>query len=109
MVSHSSSAHLFPPVVFDDINVRFRPYDGTLAYALEGIGGRYFDDDQKAVPTDRRPADVEEPVGSVAPYSLDPENAERVGAISAAAGDAFFASAHPYPAIGLARTGFRPT
>jgi NAD(P)-dependent dehydrogenase (short-subunit alcohol dehydrogenase family) len=152
--SLSSSAHLFSPVVFDDINFRFRPYDATLAYAqsrtavnlfavaatarwrndgitmnavnpgaiatplqrhvggklatpvelqktteqgastsvllavaaqLEGIGGRYFNDNQEAVPTDQRPADVEELVRSVAPYSLDPENAQRVWAISAAA------------------------
>lgn len=32
VVSVSSSAHLFSPVVFDDINFRFRPYDPTQAY-----------------------------------------------------------------------------
>jgi NAD(P)-dependent dehydrogenase (short-subunit alcohol dehydrogenase family) len=32
VVSVSSSAHLFSPVVFDDINFRFRPYDPLLAY-----------------------------------------------------------------------------
>ncbi|WP_250032516.1 SDR family NAD(P)-dependent oxidoreductase [Paractinoplanes maris] len=154
VVSLSSSAHLFSPVVFDDINFKFRPYDATLAYAqsktavnlfavaatarwrddgitvnavnpgaiatplqrhvggklatpadlqktteqgastsvllavspqLEGIGGRYFNDNQEAVPTDQRPADVEELVRSVAPYSLDPDNAERIWTISAAA------------------------
>jgi hypothetical protein len=37
------------------------------------------------VPTDHRPADLEELVRSVAPYSLDPENAERLWAISTAA------------------------
>ena len=153
VVSLSSSAHLFSPVVFDDINFKFRPYDATLAYAqsktavnlfavaasarwrddgitvntanpgaiatplqrhvggklatpvelqktteqgastsvllavspqLEDIGGRYFNDNQEAVPTDQRPADVEELVQSVAPYSLDPENAERLWAISIA-------------------------
>jgi hypothetical protein len=52
---------------------------------LEGIGGRYFNDNQEAVPTDRRPDDVEELVRSVAPYSQDPENAERIWSLSAAA------------------------
>jgi hypothetical protein len=52
---------------------------------LADIGGRYFNDNQEAVPTDQRPADVEELVRSVAPYSLDPENAERLWTISAAA------------------------
>jgi NAD(P)-dependent dehydrogenase (short-subunit alcohol dehydrogenase family) len=154
VVSLSSSGHLFSPVVFDDINFNFRPYDATLAYAqsktavnlfavaasarwrhdgitvnavnpgaiatplqrhvggklatpvelqkttgqgastslllavsplLAGVGGRYFNDNQEAVPTDHRPAGVEELVRSVAPYSLDPENAERLWAISAAA------------------------
>ena len=33
IVSVSSSAHLFSPVVFDDINFDFRPYDPRLAYA----------------------------------------------------------------------------
>jgi NAD(P)-dependent dehydrogenase (short-subunit alcohol dehydrogenase family) len=32
VVSVSSSAHLFSPVVFDDINFRYRPYDPTQAY-----------------------------------------------------------------------------
>ncbi|AGZ44061.1 SDR family NAD(P)-dependent oxidoreductase [Actinoplanes friuliensis] len=154
VVSLSSSAHLFSPVVFDDINFKFRPYDATLAYAqsktavnlfavaaterwrndgitvnaanpgaivtplqrhvggklatpvelqktteqgastsvllavsplLAGIGGRYFNDNQEGVPTDQRPAEVEELVRSVAPYSLDPENAERLWVLSAAA------------------------
>jgi NAD(P)-dependent dehydrogenase (short-subunit alcohol dehydrogenase family) len=156
VISLSSSAHLFSPVVFDDINFDFRPYDATLAYAqsktavnlfavaatarwrddgitvnavnpgaiatplqrhvggklatpvelqktteqgastsvllavsplLDGIGGRYFNDNQEAVPTDRRPADVEELVRSVAPYSQDADNAERLWALSAAAVD----------------------
>ena len=52
---------------------------------LEGIGGRYFNDNQEAVPVDHRPADVEELVRSVAPYSLDPENADRLWTISTAA------------------------
>ncbi|MFZ2049987.1 MAG: SDR family NAD(P)-dependent oxidoreductase [Solirubrobacteraceae bacterium] len=33
IVAVSSSAHLRSPVVFDDINFRFRPYDPLLAYA----------------------------------------------------------------------------
>ncbi|MEO8076396.1 MAG: SDR family NAD(P)-dependent oxidoreductase [Acidobacteriota bacterium] len=32
VVSLSSSGHLISPVVFDDINFRFRPYDPLLAY-----------------------------------------------------------------------------
>lgn len=32
VVSVSSSGHLFSPVVFDDVNFRFRPYDPLLAY-----------------------------------------------------------------------------
>jgi hypothetical protein len=33
IVAVSSTAHLFSPVVFDDIHVHFRPYDPGLAYA----------------------------------------------------------------------------
>ncbi len=33
IVAVSSSGHLWSPVVFDDINFRFRPYDPLLAYA----------------------------------------------------------------------------
>jgi NAD(P)-dependent dehydrogenase (short-subunit alcohol dehydrogenase family) len=32
VVSVSSSAHMMSPVIFDDINFRFRPYDQWLAY-----------------------------------------------------------------------------
>ena len=32
VVAVSSSGHLFSPVVFDDVNFRFRPYDPLLAY-----------------------------------------------------------------------------
>jgi NAD(P)-dependent dehydrogenase (short-subunit alcohol dehydrogenase family) len=32
IVAVSSSGHLWSPVVFDDINFRFRPYDPLLAY-----------------------------------------------------------------------------
>ncbi|MEL4317484.1 SDR family NAD(P)-dependent oxidoreductase [Leifsonia sp. YIM 134122] len=53
VVSVSSSAHLFSPVVFDDINFSFRPYDPRLAYGqsktaviLFGVGAsrRWADD-----------------------------------------------------------------
>jgi NAD(P)-dependent dehydrogenase (short-subunit alcohol dehydrogenase family) len=33
IVAVSSTAHLFSPVVFDDLHFRFRPYDPSLAYA----------------------------------------------------------------------------
>lgn len=147
VVSVSSSAHLFSPVVFDDINFRFRPYDPTQAYGqsktavilfgvaaserwaddgitvntlnpgaiatplqrhvggklatplelqktpaqgasttlllatspqLDGIGGRYFNDNQEANVVDQRPSDVTELVNSVANYALDTDAATRV-------------------------------
>jgi NAD(P)-dependent dehydrogenase (short-subunit alcohol dehydrogenase family) len=151
VVSLSSSGHLFSPVVFDDINFNFRPYDPTLAYGqsktavnlfavgasarwahdritvnavnpgaiatplqrhvggklatpvelqktpaqgasttvlvatsplLEGIGGRYFNDNQEATVTDHRPATISELVSAVADYSLDWANANRLWEIS---------------------------
>lgn len=147
VVALSSSAHLFSPVVFDDLDFRFRPYDPTQAYAqaktavnlfaveatrrwaddgitinavnpgaistplqrhvggklatpvelqktpeqgasttvlvatspvLDGLGGRYFNDNQEATVVDYRPGDFASLVGGVAKYSLDPDNAERL-------------------------------
>lgn len=147
VVSVSSSAHLFSPVVFDDINFRFRPYDPTQAYGqsktavilfgvaaserwaddgitvnslnpgaiatplqrhvggklatpldlqktpaqgasttvllatsplLDGIGGRYFNDNQEAKVVDQRPSDITELVNSVADYALDTDAANRI-------------------------------
>jgi NAD(P)-dependent dehydrogenase (short-subunit alcohol dehydrogenase family) len=151
IVSVSSSGHLRSPVVFDDIDYRFREYDRFGAYGqsktanvlfavgatarwaddgitanalmpggiatnlqrhmdpdyirrrmeesggtlrlktveqgaatsvllatsplLEGIGGRYFEDcNEAAVIAERDP----ETTGGVAPYALDPENADRL-------------------------------
>lgn len=154
VVSVSSSAHLFSPVVFDDIDFRFRPYDplqaygqsktavvlfgvaatsrwaddgitvnsvnpgaiatslqrhvgGTLATPIElqktpaqgastsvlvatggqldGIGGRYFNDNQEAIAVDHRPTDITELANSVASYALDLDVAERLWAIAARA------------------------
>jgi NAD(P)-dependent dehydrogenase (short-subunit alcohol dehydrogenase family) len=154
VVSLSSSSHLFSPIVWDDINFNFRPYDPTLAYGqsktavnlfavgatnrwtdvgitvnavnpgaiatplqrhvggrlatpvqlqktpqqgaattvlvatsplLDGLGGRYFNDNQEAVPTDHRPADIEALVNSVASYSQDAANADRLWEISTGA------------------------
>jgi len=154
VVSLSSSAHLFSPVVFDDINFGFRPYDPQLAYGqsktavnlfavgasarwtddgitvnavnpgaiatplqrhvggrvltpvelrkstaqgasttvlvatsplLDGIGGRYFNDNQEAIPADHRPPTFAELVSAVAAYSLDRDNADRLWDISARA------------------------
>jgi NAD(P)-dependent dehydrogenase (short-subunit alcohol dehydrogenase family) len=147
VVCVSCSSHLYCPVIFDDINFRFRPYDPMTAYGqsktattllavavsaqwasagivanavnpgviatslrrqigglrpsverlktvqqaaattilaavsplLQGIGGRYFDDCNEAPVVDHRTADL---VG-VAPYALDPDNAERLWAHAA--------------------------
>jgi NAD(P)-dependent dehydrogenase (short-subunit alcohol dehydrogenase family) len=147
VVALSSSAHLSSPVVFDDLDFRFRPYDPRQAYAqsktavnlfaveatrrwandgitvnavnpgaiatplqrhvggklvtpaelqkspeqgasttllvatasvLDGIGGRYFNDNQEATVVDYRPATFAELVGGVATYSLDEGNADRL-------------------------------
>lgn len=151
VVSVSSSAHLFSPVVFDDINFNFRPYDARLAYGqsktavilfgvgarlrwadegitvntlnpgaiatplqrhvggklatpedqqktaeqgaattlllatsplLDGISGRYFNDNQEAEITDHRPDDLTIFSSKVANYALDEDNADRLWQIS---------------------------
>jgi hypothetical protein len=46
---------------------------------LAGIGGRYFEDCNEAPVVQRRPADFS---GGVAPYALDPANAERLWSIA---------------------------
>ena len=142
----SSSGHLISPVVFDDINFRYRPYDPLAAYGqsktatvlfaveasrrwvadgitanalmpgaiatnlqrhtgglrtplerqkspqqgaattillatspqLDGIGGRYFEDCNEAIPV----PDGNGWAGGVAPYALDPANAERLWEVS---------------------------
>jgi NAD(P)-dependent dehydrogenase (short-subunit alcohol dehydrogenase family) len=156
IVSVSSGGHLRSPVVFDDIDYRFRDYDplgaygqsktanvlfaveatrrwasdGILANALmpggiatplqrhlpahyaeqaleafraagtdfksvqqgaatsvllaaspilDGVGGRYFENCNEAVPVDRRGGPGQ---GGVAPYALDPANAERLWELS---------------------------
>ncbi|MEU9239183.1 SDR family NAD(P)-dependent oxidoreductase [Streptomyces shenzhenensis] len=144
LVSVSSTGHLYSPVVFDDIDFRFRPYDALAAYGqsktagvllaveaqrrwsgdgitanalhpgaiatnlqrhigglrtpepyrktveqgaattvflaasplAEGVGGRYFEDVNEAPLVHARP--TEPGVPGVAPYALDPENAERL-------------------------------
>lgn len=151
VVMLSSSGHLFGPVVFDDVDYRFRPYDPLSAYAqsktaeilfavgasarwaddgivvnavnpgaiatdlqrhvggtlatpvelqksvqqgastsifaavsplLEGIGGRYFNDNTEAVVVRERPADPKVLVTTVAQYALDPDAADRLWALS---------------------------
>jgi NAD(P)-dependent dehydrogenase (short-subunit alcohol dehydrogenase family) len=142
IVALSSSGHLISPVVFDDINFNYRPYDPLLAYGqsktatvlfavaatnhwardgitanavmpgaiatnlqrhtgglrtpaerrktpqqgaattitaatsplLEGIGGRYLEDNNEAVHVH----DGNGWASGVAPYALDPDNAERL-------------------------------
>ncbi|GGR77261.1 oxidoreductase [Streptomyces humidus] len=144
IVSVSSSGHLYSPVVFDDLDFRFRPYDALAAYGqsktaevllaveadrrwsgegiranalhpgavatnlqkhtgglrtpepyrktieqgaatsvflaasplAEGVGGRYFEDVAEAPVVDARPTAPGVP--GVAPYALDPANAERL-------------------------------
>ncbi len=51
----------------------------ATAPALEGIGGRYFEDCNEAPVVDRRP---EGSSGAVARYALDPEGAERLWDVS---------------------------
>jgi NAD(P)-dependent dehydrogenase (short-subunit alcohol dehydrogenase family) len=154
LVSLSSRAHLASPVIFDDLDFRFRPYTPESAYAqsktanvlfaveaarrwaddgivanavhpgaiidtglarhmdqevlaklvdsgaytfktpeqgastsvlvaasplVDGITGRYFEDCNEAVLVDRAP---EGTAGGVAPYALDPANAERLWELS---------------------------
>ncbi len=154
LVALSSRAHLASPVIFDDIDFRFRPYTPESAYAqsktanvlfaveaarrwaadgivanavhpgpiletglarhmdqellgklvdsgaytfktpeqgastsvlvaasplVDGITGRYFEDCNEAVLVDRAP---EGTGGGVAPYALDPANAERLWDLS---------------------------
>ncbi|MER5527226.1 SDR family NAD(P)-dependent oxidoreductase [Streptomyces sp. NPDC002677] len=144
LVSVSSAGHLYSPVVFGDIDFRFRPYDALAAYGqsktagvllaveaqrrwsgdgitanalhpgaiatnlqrhtgglrtpepyrktveqgaattvflaasplVEGVGGRYFEDVNEAPLVQARPTGLGVP--GVAPYALDPENAERL-------------------------------
>jgi NAD(P)-dependent dehydrogenase (short-subunit alcohol dehydrogenase family) len=47
--------------------------------ALEGVGGRYFDDCNEAKVIHRREPDT---ISGVAPYALDPANAERLWEVS---------------------------
>jgi NAD(P)-dependent dehydrogenase (short-subunit alcohol dehydrogenase family) len=47
--------------------------------ALEGVGGRYFEDCNEAEVIHRREPDT---LAGVAPYALDPDNAERVWEVS---------------------------
>ncbi|WP_431036479.1 SDR family NAD(P)-dependent oxidoreductase [Streptomyces sp. P6-2-1] len=143
IVSVSSLAHLMSPVVFDDVDFRFRPYEPWAAYAqsktanvllavgadrrwagegiranalhpgaiathlqqhtgglrtpehlrktvpqgaatsvllaasplLDGVGGRYFEDCAES-PVVARPGPLG--TGGVAPYALDPANADRL-------------------------------
>ncbi|TDU88480.1 NAD(P)-dependent dehydrogenase (short-subunit alcohol dehydrogenase family) [Kribbella voronezhensis] len=151
LVVVSSSGHQLSPVVFDDLNFDFRPYDRWLAYGqsktanvlfaveasrrwaadgitanalmpgaiytnlqrhtdgrgsgktppemfktveqgaatsvllaasplLEGVGGRYFNDCNEAEVLDRRSGTLY----GVARYAVDPDNAERLWAVSEA-------------------------
>jgi NAD(P)-dependent dehydrogenase (short-subunit alcohol dehydrogenase family) len=157
IVSVSSSGHLRSPVIFDDIDFAFRPYEPFLAYGqsktanvlfaveatrrwagdgiaanalmpggiatnlqrhvdpdymararagagkmdlktaeqgaatsvllatsaqLEGVGGRYFADCNEGFPVERRPEQAAASFTAVAPYALDPANAERLWDVS---------------------------
>ncbi|MFE4969374.1 SDR family NAD(P)-dependent oxidoreductase [Streptomyces sp. NPDC056660] len=144
VVTVSSSGHLFSPVVFDDLDYRFRPYDALGAYGqsktaevllaveadrrwagegiranalhpgaiatnlqrhtgglrtpepyrktveqgaatsvflaasplVQDVGGRYFEDVNESPRAAERPTELGVP--GVAPYALDPANAERL-------------------------------
>lgn len=52
---------------------------------LDGIGGRYFNDNQEAVTVDHRPSDITELVNSVAEYALDTDSADRLWDIASRA------------------------
>jgi NAD(P)-dependent dehydrogenase (short-subunit alcohol dehydrogenase family) len=45
---------------------------------LDGIGGRYFNDNQEATLADHRPGEIPEMAASYAAYSLDSANADRL-------------------------------
>jgi hypothetical protein len=93
IVSVSSSGHLRSPVIFDDLDYDFRDYDPFGAYEqgaatsvllaasplLDGVGGRCFEDCNGARVVERR---GEVGSGGVAPYALDPANAERLWEVS---------------------------
>lgn len=147
VVSVSSSGNLFSPVIFDDLDFNFIPYDPIMAYGqsksacallsievtrrwasdgiasnslnpgaiatnlqrhtgglktpperrktiqqgaansvlvaasplIEGVGGVYFEDCNEAPTVSKRPTDF---TGGVAPYALDPANAERLWDVS---------------------------
>lgn len=110
VVSVSSSAHLLSPVVFDDVNFDFRPYDPRLAYGqsttaviLFGVGARrrWADDGITvntlnpgaiATPLHRyvgvtlaTPEDLTILSTKVANYALDEDNADRLWQISQSA------------------------
>jgi hypothetical protein len=46
---------------------------------VSGVSGRYFEDCQEAPQVMQRPTDFS---GGVAPYALDPENAERLWVVA---------------------------
>jgi NAD(P)-dependent dehydrogenase (short-subunit alcohol dehydrogenase family) len=49
---------------------------------LDGVSGRYFANCNEATPIDHRPADPAMAMDHVAPYALDPGNAERLWEVS---------------------------
>jgi NAD(P)-dependent dehydrogenase (short-subunit alcohol dehydrogenase family) len=93
VVSLSSSGHLFSPVVLDDSNFRFRPYDPMLAYGRSKTAVNLFAvaatarwASAAAISTTtrrrHRPASIAELVAGVADHCLDPANADRLWALS---------------------------
>jgi hypothetical protein len=50
---------------------------------LEGVGGRYFQDNNEAPVVDRAPFDFELPAAGVARYAVDPDAAARLWELSA--------------------------
>ncbi len=54
----------------------------AVAPRLEGIGGRYLNDNTEATTVDERPGDPQELAGTVARYALDPAGADRLWELS---------------------------
>lgn len=78
----SSSGHLISPVVFDDINFRFRPYDPLLAYGQSKSAATLF-----AVAASERWAGDHIAVNAVMPGAIETNLQKHTGGVKAAPED----------------------